>query len=423
MKLCVSLLAAALALSMGLPTQAVETTVWQIGNLDDNYAELAISGSYAAYPRQFPRDVSFTVGKDDPAKSWPFIHPGPDDVWARPRAHYSKTHPFAVRFDLPEQPKGIFTLTIDMISTHPTAPPTYSISINGKGGEMELPGGSDAALTDPSQGKQFVLRVPIPASSLKQGRNDLVLTATRGSWLIYDGLVLTNDPDLTCTEAAVTGAALTPTTRFVRSGGKLRQLADLSVRFSQSMISADAVVYAAGSTCRIPLNSGPLGEAKAEVSLPEVTQPTTVRCAISCRGRFRTQVFTFELRPQRRWTLYVQPSAHVDIGYTDYQERVIKRHNDNMTAALDLCAQYRGFKWNTEAAWVQDNYLSLMPATRKPATSRSRSRYPGRGSTLKFPTARCSPAKTYSTEPACRGTARRTTSPSRNPAARSCGPP
>lgn len=365
MKLQTGLLAAVVMLSMGLAARAVETTVWQIGNLDDTYADLAIPGNYAAYQAQFPNDVSFTIGKDDPTRAWPFIHPGPDDVWARPRAHRPKTHRFAVHFDLAEQPRGVFTLTIDMISTHPTAPPTYSILINGKGGEMQLPNGSDAALTDPSQGKQFVLRVPIPASLLKQGKNDLVLTATRGSWLIYDGLVLTNDPDRTCSDVKITSASLRPTTRFVRSGGKLWQIANLSVQFSESMTSADAVVYAAGSMRRVLLNSGPLGEANVEVHLPEVTQPTTVRCAITCRGQFRTQIFTFDLKPQRRWSLYVQPSAHVDIGYTDYQERVIKRHNDNMSTALDLCTRYPGFKWNTEAAWVEDNYLSLMPAAQK----------------------------------------------------------
>ena len=367
MKIHAGLLAAitVFALALGVGARAAETVVWQIGAFDNNYAELAIPGNYGAYLAQFPKDVDFTIGKDDPAKSWPFIHPGPDDVWARPKAHRAKAHQFKVHFDLPEQPKGVFTLTIDMVSTHPAGPPTYSVTINGKGGQLDLPNGSEAALTDPSQGKEFVLRVPLPASSLKQGRNDLVLTNTRGSWLIYDGLSLTNDPDRAFPEVTVTSATIRPTTRFVRSGGKLRQIVDLSAQFSQGMAGAYAVVAAGGSMQRVALNSGLLGEARAEVSLPDVTRPTPVRCAITCRGQFKAYLFTSELKPQRHWTLYVQPSTHVDVGYTDYQERVITRHNENMSTALDLCAKYPDFKWNTEAAWVEDNYLSLMPADKK----------------------------------------------------------
>ncbi|MCX6377210.1 MAG: glycosyl hydrolase-related protein, partial [Armatimonadetes bacterium] len=63
--------------------------------------------------------------------------------------------------------------------------------------------------------------------------------------------------------------------------------------------------------------------------------------------------------------IYLQPSSHVDIGYTDFQERVVQRHNENMSLALDLCRQYPDFKWNTEAAWVEDNYLSIMPEDKK----------------------------------------------------------
>ncbi len=363
MKLHAGLLAALAALTLSIcpGTRAAETVVWQIGDFDNSYAEFAIPGNYSAYPTQFSDDVSFTVGKDDPAKSWPFIHPGPMDGWAG-----SRSHQFHVHFDLPDQPRGTFTLTIDMVSTQPSGPPAYSVAINGRGGEADLPNGSsDAALADPARGKEFVLRVPIPASSLKQGANDLVLTTVRGSWLIYDALQFTNDPERAGSDVTVTSATLHPTTRFVRSGGKLRQVADLSVQFSQGMAAAYAVVFEGGSMQRVPLNSGLLGDANVEISLPEVTQPTPVRCAITCSGQFRARLFTFELKPQRHWTLYVQPSTHVDIGYTDYQERVITRHDDNMSTALDLCAKHPDFRWNTEAAWVEDNYLSLMPPDRK----------------------------------------------------------
>jgi alpha-mannosidase len=356
---------AVLVLCVPIGARAAERVIWQLGQFDNNYAELAIPGNYGAYRAQFPKDVDFTIGKDEPAKSWPFIHPGPDDVWAPAQAQGGGSHTFRIHFDLPEQPKGVFTLTIDMVSTHPFGPPTYSVAVNGQGGQIDLPAGSDEALTDPAKGKEYVLVVPLPASELKQGRNVIALSNIRGSWLIYDALRMTNDPQGGLPEVTVSGATLVPTTRFTRSGPKLKQIAELSVKFSRGMAAAEAVVVAGKSTQKVSLKSGLLGEAIAQVSFDEMTRPTPVQCTITCQGQAKASSFSLELKPQRHWKLYVQDSTHVDIGYTDYQEHIITRHNDNMSAALDLCAQYPDFKWNTEAAWVENNYLSLMPPARQ----------------------------------------------------------
>lgn len=366
MKFHMTLFAAIAALALLLPSgvRATEKVVWQIGQFDNNYAELAIPGNYSAYLAQFPKDVDFTIGKDDPAKSWPFIHPGPNDLWASAPRHRAKSHQFRIHFDLAEPLKGVCTLVIDTVSTHQYYPPTYSVAVNGQAAKFDVPPGTEYALTDASAGKEFVMRVPLPASALKQGRNDIVLTILQGSWLLYDALQLTNDPDGVLPEATVESATLRPTMRFVRNGSKLKQIADLSVKFSRVMI-ADAVLVAGESTQKVSLNSGLMGDVTTQVSFDEVSRPTPVQCTITCQGQAKVYNFTLELKPQRHWKLYVQDSTHVDIGYTDYQERIIDRHDQNMSAAMDLCAKYPDFKWNTEAAWVEDNYLSLMPAEKK----------------------------------------------------------
>lgn len=346
---------------------AAERVVWQIGQFDNNFAELAIAGNYPSYLAKFPKDVDFTVNRDTPSKSWPFIHPGPADLWARVNPGQAKPHQFTIHFDLPEQPKGIFTLTIDMVTTHEGQPPTYSIAINGQSGQFDLPVGSEQAITDASKGKEYVLSVPLPAYALKQGVNDIVLTNLRGSWLIYDALRLTNDPEIELQDVTVNNAKLHSTMRFVQSGSKLKQIVELSVQLSRALADADAVITVGESKQTVSLHSGLLGEATAEVSLDEVTHPTPVKCEITCPGQTIPSVFTLDLKPQRHWKIYVQDSTHVDIGYTDYQERVMALHNNNMTTALDLCTKYPDFKWNTEAAWVEDNYLSMMPSDKKAA--------------------------------------------------------
>lgn len=83
---------------------ASERVVWQIGASDRNYREFAIAGSYSAYASRFGATPPvFVVGKSAPARDWPFIQPGPTD-----RCAYSRRHPFTIRFDLADEPRGVF---------------------------------------------------------------------------------------------------------------------------------------------------------------------------------------------------------------------------------------------------------------------------------------------------------------------------
>jgi len=338
---------------------AEERVVWQIGRFDNNYQEFAIPHEFRAYSRAFPQDVTFDAQTHDPAKAWPFIHPGPADPWAG-----SRVHPFIILFELPAQPKGAFVLSIDLVSTHGGAPPTYEITLNGRRGRLKLPKGtSDEALAAASKGKEYTFDLVLPASVFRNGDNRIVLRSTVGSWILYDALRLTNDPGVAEPEPTVERIVLTPTIRFVRRGLKLKQVIELVAQFAPGSRSCMATVKAGGTTRKAFLRPDLLGAAHCELYIDKTVEPTLLEVTI--RSGWKRQTASHELRPQRHWKLYVQPSTHVDVGYTDFQERVIERHNDNMSLALDLCARYPDFKWNTEAAWVQDKYLSMMPDDRR----------------------------------------------------------
>ena len=348
-------------LALALSANAEEKVVWQIGEFDNNYEEFAIAHDHSAYWSHFGKDKNrtFRIGKDEPADSWPFIQPGPADAWVRHRQM-----PFTVLFDLLEQPTGTFTLTIDLVDTHAGSPPVYEVTINKRGGRFSLPAGAgDLSLTDASKGKEYTLNIPIPAEFFNAGENKLVLGSVQGSWLIYDALRLTNDREGEIPKPQVNRLTLTPTIRFVRQGSKLKQVAHLSAEFSPGTSACTATVKVGETTQDITLESNLMGTTEKEIYLDEITQPTTAEVVVTVGDQTKTA--SCELLPQRHWKIYVQPSTHVDVGYTDFQERVIDLHNDNMSLALELCKDYPDFKWNTEAAWVQDNYLSMMPDDRK----------------------------------------------------------
>ncbi|MCL6519789.1 MAG: hypothetical protein K6T99_08150 [Armatimonadetes bacterium] len=333
---------------------AFETVVWQIGKADNSYGEFALAGNYNGYAKAFPKDVTFQPDKDDPSKAWSFIHPGPSDSWAG-----SKPHGFTIIFNLPRQPKGVFSFTIDMVDTHASAPPAIKLSINGQSGIIKLAeGAGDDSLVNPRAGREYVFSTSLPASTLRKGENKIEILNEKGSWFLYDAVILKNDPE-GVVKASVKRIELHPTIRFVRSGRTLMQVVDLEAEFTNAPADCKGILRMGEWSTAVTLNPPFLGILRKELAVPKVHEPSKLELFVEVGEK--TATASCEVKPERHWLFYLQPSSHVDIGYTDFQDKVIKLHNDNMSLALSLCKKYPGFVWNTEAAWVEDNYLSLMP--------------------------------------------------------------
>lgn len=350
------ILCAMLVLATGVC--AAENTIWQIGKFDNCYEEFAFPHSYDSYSKAYPNDVAFRdLGWRDWTAEWPFIHPGPTDAWAG-----NRVHPFELRFNLRGEPSGVYTLVIDLVSTHGGDAPVLGITLNGQSGRFPLPQGSgDSALSDCAQGREHVIKLTFPPTMFRKGENTIKLQIVEGSWMLYDALSLSKDPNGLMPQYGVNKVSLTPTIFIVKRGGKLKQIVKLTAEFSPGVTEASAVIKLTGQT--ISLKPNLLGIAESDLEVDEVKSPTPLEATVSCGSSLVSA--SCELKPQRHWRLYVQPSSHIDVGYTDWQERVIDLHNRNMSLALDLCKQYPDFVWNTEVAWPQDNYLSMMPKDRR----------------------------------------------------------
>ncbi|MBI4556801.1 MAG: hypothetical protein HY706_04395 [Candidatus Hydrogenedentes bacterium] len=82
---------------------------------------------------------------------------------------------------------------------------------------------------------------------------------------------------------------------------------------------------------------------------------------VTVRTAHKTSEAVFEGRPERLWKIYVAPSTHTDIGYTDLQEKIFVRHHENTTAALKACESNPDFKWNLEVFAQADWYRERDP--------------------------------------------------------------
>lgn len=334
---------------------AAEQTVVQIGKADHSYRDLAIAGDYGQFVRAFAqKGVVFDAAKGDASRDWPFIHPGPVDTWAG-----GTVHPFKIRFQLSDAPRGRFVLRIGMVNTHYGVPPRYAIRIGEREGQFVLPAGAgDDSLSKPEAGKPHQIEIVVPASFFRQGDNEITLTCIEGSWVLYDYVSLVNDPDAELPKATIESVALAPTPFYVRSAGKLCREVDVTVQTKGAVSELSLTVVAGGETVKVPVrNLLAFGTVSEAVCVPDQEGPLQVTATATAGDDSKT--VTAQLEPQRKWRIFVAPSAHTDIGYTDLQPRCVERHDQNIDLAMQLCDKYPDFRWNLEVSWQAENFLRL----------------------------------------------------------------
>ena len=331
--------------------RADPTPIWTIGREEGGPTQFALFGHYPEYLHRFPADVHFVIGTSDPSRDWSFIQPGPDDVWAG-----SRSHTFTVEFDLAQVPQEACRLLLVLANTHWGNPPLLRIVVNGnRAYQYQLPpGADDRSLSDARVGRKVRVAIPLPASVFRAGANTLAITTASGSWMLYDYLRLETGITLPEEDLVDFQAESTPFFRKVR--GRLRQAVRLT--FNNMGTAARVEVQAAG----MELQSFPVqpGANTLYVLVPPFERTAAYAVRVSSKpGVWHT--VTVEGRPERRWRVYVVPSSHTDIGYTDLQERVFRRHNENTLKALNACDTDPAFVWNLEVA-AQADFLKAANA-------------------------------------------------------------
>jgi hypothetical protein len=74
-----------------------------------------------------------------------------------------------------------------------------------------------------------------------------------------------------------------------------------------------------------------------------------------------------EIRPQRKWSVFLVHHSHLDIGYTDTQGSVLQHHLQYLDSVLDLVSatddwpENAKFRWNVEATWPLLHWIKNRP--------------------------------------------------------------
>ena len=339
-----------------LPLKAADRTVWQMGKFDQSSLEFKGRVDFTD-PQANP---TVTIGKDDPTKIWPAEQPG-----SLSKEPGKRPHPYTILFNLDAPPKGAYRLDVSVIISHSRVP-ALGVELNGKSGVLYFhrkvsyyPGdfGADSPIYGDAREE-----MQLPTRLFKAGENKLVLTALDDakdgegdSWLSYDAIRLLQDPDAKPADAPQ--ASVEPTIFYTHQGSGLAEMADVTVSFDAPVRKGDIVLAVAGQKISSPISAqSDFGQWRHDLAIPELSGPTGVDVTIHLNGRTRTQ--HLNLTPQRKWTAYVVPHAHLDIGFTDYQGKVAEIHNRNIDKLLDEIDAHPEMRFCLDGSWIARQYLA-----------------------------------------------------------------
>jgi len=337
-------------LAVLMATVAPAQELWRIGESDNSYDEFACARNYSAYASTFPQDVTYRIGQSTPKKDWCFVNPGPADAWAGARIH-----PFAIEFNLAQPPATPLRLLIDLVDVQGMMGASMGLRVNDAEGLFRLKIGNEASLANPAAGQEQTVSVLLAASLFRAGQNRIVIWST-GSWFLYDAVSLSAEAGGTM-KGTIRSLTLEPTIMFKRlpDGSGLGQVLIARIEVDGPPEGIALTAQVAGQETTIPAKPGiSFGTVEQELLVPEVKADTPI--TVQAKMGDTTAKAEMTLKPERKWRIYMAPSVHTDIGYTDLQSRVTDRHNENTDRALALCGKFPAFGWNLETAWQAEVY-------------------------------------------------------------------
>jgi hypothetical protein len=354
--------AAALCMALAAGARAAERKVWQIGEFDRSSHEFRSEGIDYADPAS---DPVFRVGTSKES-DWYRFQPGPANGMTGGREH-----PFTILFPVEGTPRGVYRLKLAVMYVTPRL--SYlKVDLNGHSGLFYFHpkldyGGGDWEGTFVPQTSADTKTIEFPAEWLRPGQNKLVLTALDDpakaenalgniapgqTGIAYDALELTQDPAARYDRSRVDVTA-EPTIFYRQGPAGLEEVVDVYASCARLPKAGAVSLQVDGKTFTQKFTAmEEFGERKLEFSVPE--WESTVRGEITIKGRS----FPVQLAAAKKWTLFVIPHEHLDIGFTDYPEKVAELQSQSVDEAIAAAQRVPGFRWTLDGYWVAQQYMA-----------------------------------------------------------------
>src|SRR5215217_6691694 len=342
----------ALCLMLASSALAQERSIWKIGEFDNSSAEFGNQ----------PSSDLFVISKNQ-ARDWPSTQRANNAASATP---------LRVQFQLANAPRGVFTFKVGLLVLTPRLP-VLQINVNDRRGwfyqrpEIDNREGNIEGSIFP-QYSIGTRSIDIPAEFLRQGQNEIsllpvndpVAAALPGgddlsdSFLTFDALALDNSARA-ATPTAVTAEA-TPTVFFKRDAGQMSEVVSVLVSWRR-LIPKGTVTLAVGkwtNTQRVA-SDREFGEQRLEFLVPEFAPGTQSRIDVE----LNSQNFTYKqsLQPAKKWTIFLVPHQHLDIGYSDFQTKLAELHSRVIDEAMQMSEEHPEFRFSLDGYWQSQSFL------------------------------------------------------------------
>jgi hypothetical protein len=345
--------ARALALMACLVSPAVagDKTVWKVGVFDGSSGEFASGAPHGA--------VHFVVGQDQPRSAWYAFAPV---AWKGKPADFTWA-PRAIDFSVAGKPQPAYRLKASLLIEQSSVP-ALRVGINGRLGTFYLHPSLDYNMGDmvaafyPAYARAEV-EVDFPGSWLKTGANSISFQAVSpGDKVIPDAGFEYDAIELQQADSVPTAISThaESTIFFHKHGASIDERVDVFVRYDRRPRSGRVELAIAGRTFSQTLHADQdFGEERIPFEIPEFARDTSAKLTVVLNGH--TAHVQETLQPQKKWTLFLVPHVHLDVGYTDYQAKVSTIQSRILDEAIDLFVQHPAFRFSTDGEWNLDRFL------------------------------------------------------------------
>ncbi|MGA8151365.1 MAG: polysaccharide lyase family protein [Terriglobales bacterium] len=335
-----------------------DNVVFRIGTFDRSSAEFAQESPKHA--------VNFLVGQSNPAKDWYAAQPVQFISNSGALDTNKDAVPRAITFSLKHASTAAYQLHIAVL-IESSSVPALRVSINGKYGTFYLHPTLDDGMGDWANTwfpiySHADVRFSLSGDYLHQGVNTITLqvveevdTEVPDASLTYDALEL--DCDTGSARAPASSAQVLPTIFYQDRQGNLEEIVEVLVRHGERVKMASSVdLDIANKRYHQALRGGQdFGEEKVQFSVAEFPPQTLARLAWNIDGHWRRSEQS--INPGKKWTLFLVPNVHLDVGYTDYQAKVAALHSRVIDEALDQVARHPDFRFSIDGEWSLAQFL------------------------------------------------------------------
>ena len=335
--------------------EAASKMVWKIGDFDQSASEFnAGKQGPPLFGSRYPAgELFYVVGKSTPAVDWPAYQQG-----AALGKAGSRPYPYAIQFELPEVLQGVYTLKVGLLYEGSLVG-RLQVEINGHRGLFY----QHVKVEDTGVFPE-TMSVDFPPRFLQKGTNKLVLTAVEEpapgddevhAVIIYDALELDQDSSRKYPTDEVT-AKVTPTVYYLHHGDGLVELVDVYVGHNVAVQRGEVTLAVGAQKFNHELSNRDFGEQMVEFPVPELTSAAQGDVTVKINGRSRH--FPVVLTPAKKWNILVVPHVHIDVGYSDHQEKVAEIQSRLLDEAIGMIHDHPDFRFSPDGYWGVRQFLA-----------------------------------------------------------------